>query len=1025
MRWRYRPFQAAVVATLAALVTACAVFAPLYDRAMQQSLVDLTLEQAPPVTDGLQLSAVYADAVGFGRSSTQPPPPPETVVTKVPAGVRSSFGTPVLGYAATATRLPGASHDPIGELRWRSDVCDHLTIVAGSCPDAAGEVAVSEADVDNFGLRPGASFRIAAVGAGDVHVHGRSTRLTVSGVYRQRPDDYWMGQILTGRSGLVSPTPPTQVQHDVWLTGRETFDSGLTLPGASSTVDLAVDPDAVGVDELLRLGSAVRTLADENRLTEQGATISVHSGLPALADQVRDQRAQSRVTVPLLMAQLGLLTVVVLWLVLLAVTEQRRPEVALARLRGRGRRGARGLLLGELLPVVWVGVVPGVLLAVVGSWVARTAVLPGDAPFELRVPVLGAVLLSVALLTVVTVLAVTRVAREPVATLLRRVPPRRAGWTLGVAEALLVAGCGSVVVVFATGGLDGPAALAAPGLLAVVVGVVLAHLTSPTAAVAGGRLLRRGRVRAGVSVLDAARSPATRRVVAVVTLATALAVFSADALLVGERNRASAAEQEAGAAMVASVRGTDLASVRAALAEVDAGGRLATPVLRVVPPSNSARETLAVVPGEFARIALFPGGAPPNAAWQRLATPDTSPVTVVGTRLAVDVDPSTLRSVGVGGDRQPVEVGLDLVTDAGEVLHATLGDLAPGADRARFTSDLSCRDGCYVTRITFTSLPGASIDGAATFSPLRTDAGQYPLGPADQWVDVADGDGEVRAAGRGDDLTVVVRGAGSQTVALPQAWLPDDLSALVAGDLPPGTDGNGFALAGVDGQDQPARRVASVVRVPASPPNTSVVNLDLAVRGRPVAANDQLEIWFAADDDALLDRVTAALRDRGVELGDVTRLTDVRRSYDESTAAWSLQLAALVGGAAVLIALLVLVVSAASSWAVRTRDLAALRMAGVGRGPVTTMSVAAQLPPVVVGVVAGTVAGVYGAYLALPIVPLFADAPLVSTLDLDIAWGPVLGAAAAALVVLGAGAVRVGRTMARRAGLRRLREGTA
>ena len=148
----------------------------------------------------------------------------------------------------------------------------------------------------------------------------------------------------------------------------------------------------------------------------------------------------------------------------------------------------------------------------------------------------------------------------------------------------------------------------------------------------------------------------------------------------------------------------------------------------------------------------------------------------------------------------------------------------------------------------------------------------------------------------------------------------------------------------------------------------------------------------------------------------------MRSSYDESAAAWSLQLAALIGAAALLIALLVLVVSAVSSWRFRTRDLAALRMAGVPSRSIGTMSVAAQLPAVLVGVAAGTAAGLYGAQLALPIVPLFAEAPLVSTLDLGVAWGAVLAAALASLVVLGLGGVLIGRAMARRSELRRLRE---
>ena len=42
------------------------------------------------------------------------------------------------------------------------------------------------------------------------------------------------------------------------------------------------------------------------------------------------------------------------------------------------------------------------------------------------------------------------------------------------------------------------------------------------------------------------------------------------------------------------------------------------------------------------------------------------------------------------------------------------------------------------------------------------------------------------------------------------------------------------------------------------------------------------------------------------------------------------------------------------------------------------MAIAAQMPAVIVGVVAGTLSGLLGARLAMPIVPLFATAPEVS-----------------------------------------------
>lgn len=1019
-RWRYRPLQAAAVAALAALMTACAAFAPLYYRAMQQALTAVTIESSSVLGTSVQL----AMSPGDGFYDSLPVQPPEEIAKDLPAQYRSDFHAPVLGYTGSSSVLPGQPTDPSGDLAWRSDQCAHLTFVEGGCPQASGEIAVTAADGEHFGLKMGSTTRVA--GAAQPDGSKAVVRLKVVGVYEQQAGDYWFGQSLTGRSGVTSNVPPYVVLHDVWLTDRATFDNGDgTVDTRTSSAGFLIDADAVGVDELLALGPGVDDLA--HRHPDVGvAPLNVVSGLPDLASGVQDQIDQSRVTVPLLMAQLCLLAVVVLWLILLAITEQRRPEVALARLRGRGRRGARRLLLGELLPITLVALVPGALLAVFASWFARMVLLPGDPPFELGLPFLAALAAAAVVLTGVTLVAVSRVVREPVERLLRRVPPRATGWALGAADAIVIAGAGGIVVVFATGGLDGPIALAAPGLLAIVVGLLLAHLTTPSAALIGRRRLRRGRVRSGVSMLDAARSPSTRRIVAIVTLASALAVFSADALIVGQRNRATAAEQEAGAPRVLDVRGNELADLRAALDEVDPEGDDVTPVVRVHPPGDDAPWTLAVVASSFRHIALFPGGAPSDVLWDKLKPPDADPIDLTGTELGIDVDDSTLVSKRVDGKSHPVSLGLDLVNRTGETLHTTLGTLEGPTDHVRYRQPVSCSEGCHVTGIWTSTLPGASIKGDVTLSNLSAEpSGEVvPLGPAQQWTKYLQSDtGRVTPHGSSpDSLRVTFEGKGATTLTMQQRWLPTVVPALVAGPLPDDRAGNRFELAGLDGQAQQAARVGSLDRVPASAPNTFVADLDSLERGRAILGTDQLEVWFGDDDPALLDRVTAALEDHGITASSSTTLDEIQRTYDESAAAWSLQLAALVGAVALLIALLVLVVSAVSGWRFRTRDFAALRMSGVPRRSIRSIAVAAQLPAVLVGVAAGGISGLFGAQLAMPIVPLFATAPQVSTLDLDTAWWAVLVAIALSLAVLGAGSVLIGRALAARAELRRLRE---
>lgn len=1017
-RWRYRPFQAVAVVALAALMTACAAFAPLYYRAMQETLTHSVLSGAPPIASTLRLAVARPSEFDPSRDVVAP----EIIADQLDERYRASFLPPVLSYTGGA-KVVGVEPGIHGAMVWSSAQCEHVEFVAGGCPEEAGQIAVSAADAENFEYELGDTVRVS--GAAGVDGTAPAVSLEVVGTYRQPPSDYWLGETLTGRSGAPAPEPLTGVQHDSWLTPRETFEQGVGVDTQSSTAAYPVDTSAAGVDEVLGFSSMV----DELRTVDLGdgvGTFSVSTGLDGLADNVQKQIDQSRVTVPLLLAQLFLLSVVVLWLVLMAITEQRRPEVALARLRGHSRRGARRLLLAELMPITLLAVLPGALLAYAATWVVGGALLPDPLTVELRWPVLAAILLAAAVLAAVTLLASRRVANEPVERLLRRVPPRRARWALGTAEAVLVAGAGSITLVFAVGGLDGPVALAAPGLIGVVVGVVLAHLTTPTAASLGRRMLARGRVQGGTSMLDAARNPATRRIIAIVTIASALVVFSADALVIGQRNRASAAEQQAGAPMVAALAGTDLTAARAALAEVDPSGERVTPVLRVQPPGDGASGTLAVVPESFTDVALFPGGAPDPSVWSRLAAPEAEPIVLTGSALSVDLTDATLASVRADRTPTPVTVGFDLVHSSGQTLHMDLGELPVGATSATLGRTVSCDEGCILTGIWFKTFPAARMNGRVTLSNLVAEpsGSEVPLGPADQWAPyptTASGSMEPSST-TPDDLTIELRNGGVAEVTLNHGWVPTVVPALVAGSLPPGSTGNEFGMTGIDGEVQDAAAIGTLDSVPGSPPNTIVADLDALERGRQVSDIGQLSAWFAEADPALLDEVTQALSDHGVAVVDSVTVADVRQSYDESAAAWSLQLAALVGALAVLIELLALVVSAASGWRGRTRDLAALRMSGVGRRSIRSMAVAAQMPAVLVGVVAGTLSGLLGARLAMPLVPLFADAPEVSTLDLDTAYGAVLVAVVASLVVLCLGSLAIGRALARRAQLQRLRE---
>ena len=151
--------------------------------------------------------------------------------------------------------------------------------------------------------------------------------------------------------------------------------------------------------------------------------VAVATPVPDLVASIASGRAIVRTLVPLLLAQLALLAVTVLALVANAAVEQRRPEVALARLRGRSREGGSRLVMAELAMTVLLGVPLGVGVALLVGDLVRRVVLPAGVPLELRWPLLAAVAVSVVACLVAVYLAARPVLREPVAALLRRVPP--------------------------------------------------------------------------------------------------------------------------------------------------------------------------------------------------------------------------------------------------------------------------------------------------------------------------------------------------------------------------------------------------------------------------------------------------------------------------------------------------------------------------------------------------------------------------------------------------------------------------
>jgi putative ABC transport system permease protein len=1025
---RYRRLQALVLLALSAVITACAVVAPLYDRAMQQALTRLTVDSAPTSATAIQIRSLSRFAFGVG-SPAYAAASLDQLAGLLPAPARSWFQPPIRGVSLLVTRADQTQRSPVGVLQWRDGACEHVTWLAGSCPVRIGDIAVTAADQKNFGLAVGSTVEVAEQPTVEQERPLPVVQLRVTGVYRQAPAPYWDEQVLAGVSGSVDTQPPYRPAHDTWLTAQATFRGSDWLDPVNS-VTYNLDRPAAGVDRMLRAGSLVTGMARQSavEVDDLGQSINpadavladVQSRLPDIGATIDRGREQALVTVPLLMVQLGLLALFVLGLTLGAAVEQRRPEVAVARLRGAGRAGGRRLVLAELLPVVLVGVPVGVAAGLGLAAVARHTVLDGAAPFELGAGFWLAVGGAALLLTALTWAAVASGTKDGIAALLRSVPTRRVGWGLGVVDAVVIAAAGTAVLAFATGNLTGPWAAAAPALLALIAGLLLAHLIVPVANRAARRLSARGAYAAALALLAVARRPVTRRVVTVVTVASALLVFSTYAVSVGGRNRELAAQRDNGAPMVATLTGTDVTKAETVLA--GAGGGHVTPVVRVT-GGKSFRTTLAVDPEDFGRIALLPDADLQAVPWSQLRVPTGRRLALTGSAVSLRVTPDGFR---IAND-VAAHLQLQLLDALGQQKAVDLGPI-PTRGLATLGSSVPCEAGCTVVQFSIAALYGTAYSGRLGISGVRAAGGRTDLpGAAADWrAGVVDASRVEAAADAPGALTLRASNDGKTQLGVTSRFFPPALPAVVAGL---GTRSSATRAAGtvlgtsLNGSQRTLTGVGSLPRAPAVEGPAAVVDLDLLRHwGSRAGSTARLQAWFDTEDPAVLAAVRTALQRAGIEISGVRRVSDVRDSYDASVPAWSLQLGVVAAAAGLLLAALVLVLLVASTWRRRSRDLACLGLTGVPRRGLGRVAVGEQLPVVLLAILVGAGCGLLGAVLALPTVPLFAQPRDASTLDLSAPWGSVLAVLAAALVVLGLVAWLCGRTVLARARLSRVRE---
>jgi putative ABC transport system permease protein len=1005
-RVRHRRLQALSLLVLATLLTTCACLGPLYQRAMEQALAGSVIANASPEARALRL-----DSNDVAASELQ---------SMLPSDLTRYFQAPVVSSNVPVdVRLPDDTQTVVTRLYAVKGACEHLEVVEGGCPTASGEVMVSTADVETNGWAIGDRVDFTEHLDQSLFPELGEGTVTVVGVYRPPPEsDDWFGSPLTGRAGTV--IPEVGFATDDWVTATETLTSSPPTPWhqISSSVAWPMATEEVDHDALLRIGPAVDELRRGTLDTSSPFRVLVSTDLPGMSEQVATGGEQGRTTVVVLIVQLLVLVAVVLWMVLVGATDDRRAELALARLRGRGRRGAAAYLLAELLPLTLAGVAAGVLVSPFAMALVAKVVFPVPVPLEVTG---GAVLAAVgAVVTVLTVVlaAARRAVREPVDSLLRGVPARHTGTGAGAAEIALVVFSLTAVVALVTGNLEGPLATLAPTLLAVATGLLLGRSLGPVTRFVSVRLLRSGRAVAAAGIVNAVRRPGARRVLAMVVVATALLAFCVDAMITGQHNRQSAAEQLNGARYSLSVQSTlrpvDLV---AAVNAVDPDHRHLTPVVTTTNNGSQTAPTVAVDPAAFPRVAYFPKSSPGRGDWDAIRAPRVAPLQISGETLEGAVASSDFRISGPSRKRlDDLIVSLQLQDADQSTVTADLSLIPVGDGAVPFSAPLPCAEGCTVTGVGVRAPIGSEIEGTVVLRDLKVDGQPFSLGTPTEWRRMSDDSSTViPAVDPSGNLGVLVSSEAATPPVMLSTWVPDPVPALVSG----GETGV-FTAPGPEGQIELVS-AGKLPRVPGSALGSRVVDLDGVLRrAENEGGNVSVEVW--ADDADVLARAETELKKRGATLGEVTSVDDVRSELDASPAAWSLALSVLVGGAGILVAMLVMIVSTATTWRSRATDLAALRMAGLPTGSLRRLELLGQLPVVVVGALAGAVCGTVAAVLALPDVRQFTDPPDVDTTDFSTPWVAVLVAATVGLLLLSALAIAASRWTARRARLNRIRE---
>ncbi len=885
----FRRSTALIVLVLATVASAAAVIAPLYSRAAEASILRDTLRRADAFTLSVQVSVPQAGSGAGEREARDGTFMVETARTVLS---HPAFGRPRLAYAGNGTYTPTAGPFKgglvVGQVVERAGICDHLPLAAGRCPTAAGEGLVSRRSLALIGAQIGQTVDVELEESATVETGGIPPVLTVTvvGTFDPVPVEsaYWAGRPYFSS---YYPEATTRSLESV----PPTADPVFVGPGSAAlgqittyTVDIPVRPLQVQLEDAATLRKQIHRLTN----TTAGYLVTTYSQLPAALAHADDGRELVRIAAPLAVTQLVLLSWWTLYLVVGSATEERSPEIGLAKLRGMAAPQTRRFGLAEIFLLLLLAAPLGTLvgyLAVRGS--ARRVFAPGT-EVVFTWPVLLTVLAAVAGGLVTAALSSRQVFRRSVSELLRRVPPRRAGKRAGLVEGvvLVLAVTGVVQLVSDRGGRPSPVALLGPGMVAVAGGLLAARLLVRVARRRAAVSLARGRAAGAVGWAGVARRPGTSRIASVLAVATCLLLVGVQAWTVAERNRVERSEAETGAQVVLQVRAADPRALLDAVRAADPEGGYAMAAVQVT-TSNQEAQMVAVDAARADRVLGWgsPGSRPSRSVQQTLLPTLPDSLRLQPGRLAVTVDLSTADSPS------PLRLTARL-DEHGVFQRVRLGELRPGSHT--YAADLPA--GCTAADCRLAALavdhPGTDIDSATadlliTAVELAPAGGQAEPLVASFRVPDAWRPGPPTVGGPevllspGAALRVRLRLPGGPFAEIVHGDSPEPLPALVgraAAPRPEAEGGSPFgSTTGMSGAATRYRAAAVADYVPRAGNDAVLVDLGLALRLDDDAVLGDRQVWLSRDDPEAERALRAALKKAGVAVGGREARGDLER----------------------------------------------------------------------------------------------------------------------------------------------------